>query len=439
MALQIRSELKELSSVERQLSIVVPGDQVAKELDKAYQQLNGQVRIKGFRPGKVPRYVLEQYYKADTEQKVLERVVNNSFREAITTHAISPVANPQIEAPAGLIPGMDFSYSAKVEVKPVIELKAVKGLKLKKTTYTVSDADIDKELARLREGQAKVAPVEGRDVIQQSDLVETNWMGSVDGEAVKGLSGVAYVIEVGGGTFPYKEAEQALVGKKLGEDVEVDVKLPEDFRIEAHRGKVAKFKMRPLTIKSKTLPALDDEFAKDVSEKVETLAALKDMIKDEVAKAAEQKTKNESRDAIITALIEQNPFDVPASLIDRQAEQIAVERLQRLPQQQAEMIWQAQGQRMKEDARPVATRQVRISLLLEEVVKRDGLTVTDAELEEHFEKMAAELNTPLKTVRSVFAKGNRLEELQFQLQTQKALDKVMADAAWETETKPLSA
>lgn len=439
MALQIRSDVKELSSVERQLSIVVPGDQVAKELDKAYQQLNGQVRIKGFRPGKVPRYVLEQYYKADTEQKVLERVVNNSFRVAITNHAISPVANPQIEAPAQLVPGMDFAYSAKVEVKPVIDLKAMTGLKLKKTTYTVSDADVEKELQRLREGQAKVAPVEGRDTIQQGDLVETNWMGSVDGESVKGLSGVAYVIEIGGGVFPYKEAEQALVGKKLGEDIEADVKLPEDFRLEAHRGKVAKFKMRPLTIKSKTLPALDDEFAKDVSEKVETLDALKVMIKDEIAKVAEQKTKNESRDAVISALIEQNPFDVPGSLIDRQAEQIAVDRLQRLPQQQAEMLWQAQGQRLKEDARPVATRQVRISLLLEEVVKREKIEVTDAELEDHFEKMAAELNSPLKTVKSVFKKGNRMEELQFQLSTQKALDKVMETASWESETKPLSA
>ena len=151
MALQIRSDVKELSSVERQLSIVVPGDQVAKELDKAYQQLNGQVRIKGFRPGKGPRDVREQDDKADTEQKVLERVVNNSFRVAITNHAISPVANPQIEAPAQLVPGMDFAYSAKVEVKPVIDLKAMTGLKLKKTTYTVSDADVEKELQLLCE------------------------------------------------------------------------------------------------------------------------------------------------------------------------------------------------------------------------------------------------------------------------------------------------
>ena len=439
MALQIRSEMKELSTVERQLAIVVPGDQVAKELDRAYRELSQKVRIKGFRPGKIPRYVLEQYYKADTEQQVLERVVNNSYREAIKTHQVSPVANPQIQAPGALIAGMDFAYEAKVEVKPTIDLKAWKGLKLKKTSYTVGDADVDRELVRLREAQAKIAPVEGRDVVQQGDLVETNWSGSVEGEPVKGLSGIAYVIEIGGGVFPYKEAEQALVGKKLGEDFSVDVRLPEDFRVEAHRGKTAVFKMRPVAIKSKTLPALDDEFAKDVSDKAESFAQLKELIIEDLKKVAEAKSKNEVRDATITALIEGNPFEVPSSLIDRQCEQIAVERLQRLPQQQAEMIWNAQGQRMKEDARPMATRQVRISLILEALVDAEKVAVSEADLEDYMEKMAAEMNSPLKTVKSVFAKGDRLKELEFQLATQKALDKVMAEASFDESTKGLSA
>lgn len=438
MALQIRSEIKELSSVERELAIVVPGDTVAKELDRAYRDLNQKVRLKGFRPGKVPRYVLEQFYKRETEQQVLEKVVNSSFRQAIKDHAVSPVSNPAIQAPAELIPGMDFSYSAKVEIKPTIELKSWKGLALEKTVFTVGDADIDAELGRLREAQAKVAPVEGRTVIQQGDLVETNWSGTIDGEPVKGLSGVAYVIEIGGTTFPYPEAAQALVGKSIGTDVTADVKLPADFRIEAHREKVAVFKMRPLTIKQKSLPALDDEFAKDVSEEIESLEQLKAKIKADAEKAAEQRTKNQVRDAVMTALIEQNPFEVPASLIDRQAEQMVVDRLQRMPQQQAEMIWQMQGQRLKEDAKPQATRTVRISLLLEQLVSQEGIKVTDAEIEDHLEKMAKDLNTPLKTVKQVFAKDKRLEELEFQLATQKALDAVIAAASFKETTKALS-
>ena len=437
--LQTRSEIKELSSIERELAITVPGDSVAKELDRAYRELSGKVKLKGFRQGKVPRYVLEQFYKVQTEQEVLEKVVNNSFREAITTHSVNPVANPTIQAPSELIAGMDFAYSAKIEIKPTIALKDYKGLKLKKTTYTVGDADVDSELEKLRESMAKVAPVEGRDVVEQGDLVETNWSGTVDGEPVKGLSGIAYVIEIGGGIFPYKQAEQALVGKKLGEDLTVEVKLPADFRLEALREKTASFKMRPLTIKQKTLPALDDEFAKDVSEKIESLAQLKSTIKEDLEKAAENKTKTESRDAVIAALIEQNQFEVPQALITRQSEQIAVDRLQRLPKQQAEMIWQAQGQRLRDDAKPIATRQVRISLILEALVKQDSITVSPAEIEDHLEKMATDLNTPLKTVKSVFAKDGRLDELEFQLATQKALDQVIAAASFESESKPFTA
>ncbi len=439
MALQIRSEIKETSTVERELAIIVPGDAVAKELDRAYKDLSHKVRLKGFRPGKVPRYVLEQYYKQETEAQVLEKVVNQSFREAIKAHSVLPVNNPNIQAPRELIPGMDFAYSAKVEVKPVIDIKTWKGLKLDKTTYTVADTDVDIELQRLRESQAKVAPVEGRDVIQQGDLVETNWSGTVDGEPVKGLSGVVYVIEIGGGSFPYKEAEQALVGKKLGEDLSVDVKLPADFRTESLREKTATFKMRPLTIKEKTLPALDDEFAKDVSETVETLDELKANIKGELEKVADNRSKAEVRDAVITALVDGNPFEVPQSMIERQSETLVVDRLQRLPQQQAEMIWQSQGARLKEDARPQATRTVRISLLLEKLVEQESIKVTEAELEDHLEKMAKEIGTPLKTVKQVFAKDNRLEELEFQLATTKALDAVIAAASFNESQKPLNA
>ena len=428
MALSISSEIKQLSSVERELSIVIPGSEVARELDRAYRELSLKVKLKGFRQGKVPRYVLEQYYKQDTEQKVLERIVGLSFREAVKTHAIEPVDNPKIESAGELIPGMDFRFSAKVEVKPVIELKQWKGLELTRTKHSASDDDVAKELEQLRERQAKVVPVENRDTVQQGDLVETNWSGTVEGEHVKGLSGISYVIEVGGGVFPYKEAEQALVTKKIGDSFHVDVKLPADFRIEALREKTADLNIKVLGIKSKTLPALDDELAKDVDDTIETLQQLKDKIKADLASTAEARTTAETRDAAIAALIDKNPFDVPASLIERQAEQIAIDRLSRLPQQQAEMIWQAQHVRLKEDARPMATKQVRVSLILEELVKAESITISDADVDTHIEKIAKDVGSDVKTVRKVYTKGRRIDELKFQLSTNRMLDRVIEEA-----------
>jgi trigger factor len=428
MALSIQSEIKNLSPVERELSIVIPGSEVAKELDRAYRELSQKVKLKGFRQGKVPRYVLEQYYKADTEQRVVERIVSQSFREAVKTHSIEPVDNPKISGAGELIPGMDFRFQAKVEVKPAISIQQWKGLEIKRTKHSASDGEVDKMLEQMREQQAKVTPVEDRDTVQQGDLVETNWSGTVEGEHVKGLSGISYVIEIGGGTFPYKEAEQALVGKKVGETFHVDVKLPADFRVESAREKTADLTIKVLGIKHKSLPALDDEFAKDVDESVETLDALKAKLKDDLAKTAEARTTAETRDAAVAALIEKNPFDVPQSLIDRQSEQIAIDRLSRLPQQQAEMIWQAQHVRLKEDARPIAMRQVRVSLILEELVKAEKIEISDADVDAHIEKVAKDVGSDVKTVRKVYAKGGRLGELKFQLATNRMLDRVIEEA-----------
>jgi trigger factor len=428
MALSIQSEIKNLSPVERELSIVIPGTEVAKELDKAYRELSQKVKLKGFRQGKVPRYVLEQYYKADTEQRVVERIVTQSFKEAVKTHSIEPVDNPKISGAGELIPGMDFRFQAKVEVKPAISIQQWKGLEIKRTKHSASDGEVDKLLDQMREQQAKVTPVEDRDTVQQGDLVETNWSGTVEGEHVKGLSGISYVIEIGGGTFPYKEAEQALVGKKVGETFHVDVKLPADFRVESAREKTADLTIKILGIKHKSLPALDDEFAKDVDEAVETLAALKDKLREDLGKSAEARTTAETRDAAVAALIEKNPFDVPQSLIDRQSEQIAIDRLSRLPQQQAEMIWQAQHVRLKEDARPIAMRQVRVSLILEELVKAEKIEISDADVDAHIEKVAKDVGSDVKTVRKVYAKGGRLGELKFQLATNRMLDRVIEEA-----------
>lgn len=438
MSLEIRSELKDVSSVEKLLSIVVPGDAVAKELDKAYRKLGQKVRIKGFRPGKIPRYVLEQYYKVETETDVMERLVGDSYREAIGAHALQPVAQPAIEATPAIIAGMDFAYSARVEVKPAIELQRYEGLALTRKKYTVEDSDVSRELESLRERMVKVVPVEDRDTIQQGDLVECNYSGTVDGEHVRGLSGVSYVVEVGAGSF-YPEAEQALVGRKLGERFDVTVTLPEDFRLEAQRGKQALLSIKPEEIKSRILPNLDDEFARDVSDEFETLDALRASLKDGLVKQASSRSENEVRDALVDRLIEENPFEVPAALIDRQAEQLAVDALSRLPRQAAERVWQSQGARMKEDARPRALRQVRAGLLLEALSLRLEIAVDDDAIDAHVEKLAEASRQPVKTVKNLYKSGQRREQLRQQLAMERALDWVLEKAEVTEESASLAA
>lgn len=432
MTLETRAQVKEISPVQRELSIVIPGDQVAKELDKAYRKLSQRVRLKGFRPGKVPRYVLEQYYKAQTEQDVLERIVGESYREAIESNQLTPVSPPDIEATAELIPGMDFAYQAKVEVKPEITLQQYKELELTKKVYAVADESIQRELETVRERFVKVVPVEDRDTVQQGDLVQANWSGTVDGEHVRGLGGVSYVVEVGAGRF-YPEAEQALVGKKLGEGFEVEITVPDDFRVEAVRGKKAVLSMRPEQIKRKDVPALDDELAKDVSDDFETLEDLKNHIKTTLERQAELRTRSELRETALDALIEANPFEVPSSLVERHAEELAADSLGRLPEEAAQRIWASQRQRLVEDARPKALKQVRGGLLLEAISKQEDISVSEEDVDNYLKRLSEEAGQPIKTLKNLYKSGRRRDELKGRLSTDKALDLVVETAKVKEE------
>jgi trigger factor len=429
MALETRAQVKELSKVERELSIVVPGDQVAKELDKAYRKLSQKVRLKGFRPGKVPRYVLEQYYKDQTEQDVLEKIVGESYREAIQSEGLTPVAPPDIKAGAELVPGMDYAYSARVEVKPEIELQKFKGLDLKVHKRTIGDDDVQKEIEFLRERYVTVKPVEDRKTMQQGDLVELRASAEIDGEIIKGLGGIP-VVHVGSGDY-FAEAEQALVGKSIGEMVEVDVEVPEDHKVADARGKTAKLKMNPQQLKQRIVPELNDDFAQDVADEYETLDDLKKALRTNLEAQIEMAERNGKREAALDQLIEANPFEVPASLIDSQAEQIAAESLQRVPPEQAERIWAAQRTRLMEDARPRAMRQVRAGLLLEAIVNAESIEVDEEDIESHLKKLAEEAGQPYKTVKNLYKKGARRDDLRERLKSEKALELVLENATIE--------
>ncbi len=425
--LDVKAAVNETSSVEREVTITIAGDSVAKELDKAYRKLGGEVRLKGYRQGKVPRYVLEQYYKEDTERRVLELLLRDSFQKAITDQELKVVADPQIDRVPEIIPGIDFTYVAKVEVKPEFHLEKVEGLPVKKTVFGVSDEDVDKHVEMLRDRQVKVIPVEDRDTIQQGDLVECNFSGAIDGETVRGLGGVSYVVEVGAGRF-YAEAEQAMVGKKVDEPFEIEVTIPDDHRVAAARGKQALLKIRPMEIKQKIRPEVNDEFVQDIFEDLETVQEMRDTIREQLEASAKARTDAQLKEAVLDALIENNPFDVPPALVKAQAQRFAMETLQRMPRQHAERLWNTQHERLTEEARPKALKSVRTALILEKLVDTTELTVSDEEIEEKVQQIAAEVGQTPKTIRSFYARQGDEE-----LKRQTLSDKVLLDIAEKAE------
>lgn len=424
MANLIKSEVKSLSSVERELSIVVEAEAVKREVNQTYQRLSNQVRLKGFRPGKVPRTVLEHYYKGDVEKEVLNKLVNIGYQEAIGEHNLDPVADPQVKVESFKL-NEDFTFTAKVEVRPEVNVGFWDGLELTVPELKLSEEAVDAEIEAMRDANATIVPVADRDIIHQGDMVECSFSGTIDGHHSKELSGVNHLIEIGAGQF-FAEAEQALVGRKLGETVTATVKLPEQAP-EAMRGKEATLTMAPSAIKAKQKPALDDEFAKDISESFNTLEDLRKAIRDEMATAKAARETELRENAAIEELVKQNPFDIPQSLVQRQAEQQAQRALAYIPREKAEAFWKEHSAALTEDAKPAAIKTVRATLLCDAIAKAQNIQVEESEVESEFAREAARNKVSVHKLRSYY-NAEDIEAMRRRIAAGKAL-KLVIDRA----------
>lgn len=422
----MQSQVSEISPVIRQVKVTVEGERLVKELDKAYLRLGQTARIKGFRQGKIPRQVLERYYRKDVEGDVLNRVITDSYRQAIISNNLAPVANPDIQA-GEFIAGQDFQFIAKVEVRPAITLATYKGLTAKRTQRVVSDAQVDKEIEDLRVRVSSLQPVTDRDTVQKGDLCTTNFHGTVDGNPFVGGTGQAYVIEVGAGRF-VPGVEAGLEGKKVGVAFELDADLPADFRNKDVAGKTAHWTITVSEVKVRQMPALDDEFAKDVGD-YENLADLKKKLRERAENAAKGETEREVSESIMAALIDKNPFEVPPSMVERQIDYSLYQLLGRLPPEQVKRM-KLDPVRLREDARDRSVRQVRGALLLDAVANAEKIDITDEHVEEQFQKLADSSGQPLERVRAAYT-GERRDELRARLRNDKALDFLVKHAQIE--------
>ncbi|MEW5852582.1 MAG: trigger factor [Myxococcota bacterium] len=419
----MQSQVNDVSPVVKQLNVVVDGATLTRELDKAYRKVGDKARIPGFRAGRIPRQVLEHHFRGQVESEVLGRVIGDAYRQAIQEHKVEPVAQPEINA-GEFVPGQDFSFTARVEVKPHIDLKDYKGLSAKATTPSVDDQAVEAEIERLRQQVSTIAPVEGRDTVQAHDLVTTNFSGTVDGEGFSGGQGSAYVIEPGAGRF-LKEVEDALVGKKVGESFEVDAKLPDTFRAKEVAGKTAHFKVTVAELKTRNMPALDDDFAKDLGD-YEGLEDLRKKLRESLEQRAKEQAEGQTREELMTQLIEKNPFELPPSLVERQIDAQVYRSVGRLNPQQLQRMGLDRG-KVREDMREGATRLVRGSLLLEAIANAEKLEVSETDVEEYFAKTATATGQPVQRVRAAFV-GDRREDLKVRLRSEKALDFLVKNA-----------
>ena len=419
-------DIEEPGPVERLLKIEIPTAQVDAQFDQVYSQLAKGARIKGFRPGRVPRGVIERVYREQAEQQVLERLVGETLPAAIGDAELDVVSEPRLEPGDAPSQGAAFSYSARLEIRPEIELKQVKGLEIEKPTLEAPDADpVADHLEQLRQQHAATEEEAEGSAVEDGHLAAIDYEATADGEPFEGGSGKEMIVEIGGGrTIPGFEDE--LVGMRVGESKEFEIDLPDSYPDEI-AGKRAVFRVDLVGLKRRDLPDLDDEFAKDVSD-FETLAEFEADLRSRVEKQQEVELERRTREAVLDALIAGNPFPVPPSLVDRQLNNRlarAVEQLRQLPQEQLGPMIESWTQ----EWRPAAERDVQLGFLLPAIAEAESIEVSDEELEERLVEIAEEEKQTVEVVREAYQQRGYMDALRSSLLEQRVVEFAVAAAS----------
>ncbi|MET0402545.1 MAG: trigger factor [Cystobacter sp.] len=425
----MKVQVEELSPIEKKLSIEVDTARVAEELTRAYSALGKQVKLPGFRQGKVPRRILEQRFKDRVEDDVIQRVVQSAWLEAIRDHKVEAVAPPQVTNNSGLKTDAPFTFEARVEVKPQVEAKDYQGLPLARVDSQVTDADVGERLEQIRQNLARLEPVEGRDVAQAGDFATVDYEALVDGKEFPGSKAEGVTVELAPGELVESNVV-ALEGSKVGDIKELDYTFPADYRVEDVKGKTAHFKFNVKGLKKKFTPELNDDFAKESGE-AQSLEELRTKIRGDLEQGKKNKALTEEREALIKALVERNAFEVPKSMVERTIDQMLEQRLRAMARMGMDpRRLNLDFARLREDLREEALREVRGALLFESIALKENLKTSDEDVEKKIAELAQEANQSIDVVRKYFKGPEERQGLSLRLREEKTIEFLKGQAKY---------
>ena len=375
---------------EVKLEITVDAEKFDNAIKKVYFKSAKYFNIPGFRKGKAPMQIVEKYYgKEIFYEDAFNEVAGEALDEAVKENDLYVVSRPDIDV-TQIEKGKDLIFTAVMQTKPEAELGKYKGVEIKKIEYKVTDDDINHELGHMQEHNARIVSVEDRPV-EKGDITVIDFEGFVDGKAFDGGKAEGHELEIGSNTF-IPGFEDQIVGMKIDEEKDINVKFPDEYFSKDLAGKDATFKVKLHEIKKKELPELDDEFAKDVSE-FDTLKELKEDIKKKQQKQNDDKAKYETQDAVIKAVCENVKVDIPSGMVETEVENMLKDIEQRLSyqglklEQYLQMMGKTQDE-MKKEYEPQAIESIKSRLMLEAVIKAEKIEATDEEVDEKLKEMA---------------------------------------------------
>ena len=396
------------------LTIEVDQDKLEQATDGAAKRLAGRVNIPGFRKGKAPRKIVENFVgKEAILQEAFESVAQKAFDEALTEQNMEPVTRPEIDI-VTLEEGKDVVFTAKFTQRPEVTLGEYKGLKVEKPAVSVSEEDIDRQIEGMRQHQGTLIDAPADAAVKKDDFITLDFEGFVDGTPFEGGTGEDYPLQIGSGSF-IPGFEDQLIGAKVGEEREVNVTFPEDYHAENLKGKAAVFKCTVRSIKSRELPELDDAFAKKAS-KFETLAELREDIRKNLREGAERQAENDRRTKAIDMATDNCTMEIPPVMIENRITAMIQEMAMRLEQQgmSLEQYLQYAGldmARIRDEYRETAEKNVRTDLMLEEVAKAEDIKVEGRDLDQEVYAMALSYGATPKQVQKIIKEQGRVSDL----------------------------
>lgn len=396
--------VEDLNTVKKMLHIEIPEDEVLRELDKAYKDLGKQAKIKGFRPGKAPRPVLERYFKKNVHADVSSKLIQASFAEAITENEIKFIGTPQID-PHEMNDKGPFRYDATIEVNPEMADIDYKGLNLKRTRYTIGDKEVDDQLKMLQKNMARQQTIEESRPVKAGDFVLIDYAGFKDGTPFPEVGKTEnYSMKIGDGLFS-KDFDEQVAGMMPGDDKEVTVRFSEDYVNKKLANLEIMYQVTLREIREEVLPEIDDEFAKDLG-KYETLDELKADIKTRMKNDYDKKSEHDLNQQIFDALIEKKDFETPDTLVEYELEGIIAETERSFGFQNISL--EAIGlnrEALSERYRETAVKQVKRYLIAKKLIEQENVDLSDEEIEDGFKEISENVNRPIDEIREHYKKN----------------------------------
>ena len=429
-------KFEDVSQIKKKMYFEVDWTEVEKELNKVYEKLKKTAKIKGFRQGKIPRQILETYYKEHAESEAASNIIAQKYQEVMDNRKLRPAGYPNVDH-NGLVKDEVFSFNLSIEIEPVFEPKDYIGLELEKADPEVTEEAINKKIEKLRHFYSFMEDVSEDRGIQKGDYTAIQFEGKLDGKAIKEMTTDNYFLEIGSGQF-IDDFENKLTGMKRGETRVFTVTFPLEYHAEHIAGKEVEFTVTLKDHKIRKLPELDENFIKNF-ERFSTMEELREDLKKELAIELDNKSKSDLREAMIEQLLKNNELEVPSIMLEHQMDQMVFEASRRwtangIPNEKAKEMAESMREHMRADAEKI----VKAGMILKAIAAKENISVEEAEIETRIKGLAGYYSQDYEQIKKKFENANMIDGMENEILTKKVIDYIESKSVITTVKKEIN-